>query len=152
MSSAQKTLRIICIVLTVLAIIGIVLGLLGMATGGLIGAVSVSNEGAAELAAQGYSSDAGLGAGILVGGASLAILISGIIDLIIAILGLRGAKDPSKIGPFRVFCIIGIVLCVLGVLACFTGSVDASTAISNVISLALVIWCFVLTNKIKAQS
>ena len=152
MNSTQKTLRILCIITVIMAILCIIVGVLSMGAGGLIGIASTTNEGASELAAQGYDSSTGVAAGVLVGALGVGIIISGIIDLIIGLLGMRGAKDPSKIGPFWVFCIIGIVLNALSVIGCFMQGADATNIVSNIISLALVVWCFFLANKIKTQA
>ena len=151
MTSAQKTLRVISIIIVVFAVIGIILGLLGMAGGGILGAASSTTEVSNELAKEGYTSSDGAAAGILVMVGGLVVIISAVIDLIVGILGMRGAKDPSKIGAFFVICIIGIVLAVLSLISAIGGGSDASSILSNVISLVLIIWCFYLANKIKNE-
>lgn len=77
-------------------------------------------------------------------------LISGVIDLLIGIFGLRGAKDPRKIGPFFVFSIIGLVLSILNLIISLTsGVIDLTTIGSNIVSVALLIGCVVLANKVR---
>ena len=77
-------------------------------------------------------------------------LISGVIDLLIGIFGLRGAKDPRKIGPFFVFSIIGLVLSILNLIISLTSGVsDLTTIGSNIVSVALLIGCVVLANKVR---
>ena len=153
MSSTQKTLRVICIIIIVFAVIGILAGLAVMGLGGLIGGVSATDPSALSTSIDGLTAEEtaalGVGAGVFTGVIGFIVVISALIDLLIGILGLRGAKDPAKIGPFSVFCIIGIVLNALSLIAGVAQGSDASTIISSIISLALVIWCYVLARKIK---
>ncbi|MDO4502843.1 MAG: hypothetical protein Q4D06_06630 [Coriobacteriia bacterium] len=143
-SGPQKTLKVISIVLIVLAAIGLLMGLVAIAGGAMIGA-------AGSVPGSTIDADQAMAAGVMTGAMGLVVIFANVVDLIIGILGLRGANDPSKIGPFYVMTIIGMVLTGLGVLsALFSGS-DLSTMASNVISLALIVWCFVLARNIKGQ-
>ena len=108
----------------VLAALSIVGGLLLMAGGGLLGSVANNPEVVGDITATINSEgvtvtqeQAGIvvaGVGILGGAMSI---LGGILMLIVGILGVRGANDPRKIGPFRVFAIIGLVFSILGILA-----------------------------------
>ena len=53
-----------------------------------------------------------LGVLIILSGASLIALAMGLVQLVVAAFGLRGSKDASKIGPFRIL-IWGISLVIL---------------------------------------
>ena len=153
MSGAQKTLKVLAIITIVFAVIAIIAGLMGLMGGGILGAASGTSEVQNALTSEGYSASDGSYLAIVVVFAGFVALIEGVIDLIVGILGLRGANDPSKIGPFRIICIVGIVLAIINLLlAAITTNPDASTIISAIISLVLIIWCFYLANKIKNQN
>ncbi len=90
-----------------------------------------------------------LGAGLMFVLAVISI-ISGVVDLIIGILGVRGANNPDKIGPFFVIAIIGLVLAAIGVVfPLLTGSADFSSMPSTLVQLVILIVCVVLANNIR---
>ena len=135
MTGSQKAIKIISIILIVVGIVALIAGLLTFAGGmALVGA----GAEASSIDQQFYVSSAGLffvlGAGALISG----------------IFGLRGAKDPRKIGPFFVFSIIGLVLSILNLIISLTSGVsDLTTIGSNIVSVALLIGCVVLANKVR---
>ena len=140
MTGSQKAIKIISIILIVVGIVALIAGLITFAGGmALVGA----GAEASSIDQQFYVSSAGL---FFVLGAGA--LISGVIDLLIGIFGLRGAKDPRKIGPF--FSIIGLVLSILNLVISLTSGVsDLTTIGSNIVSVALLIGCVVLANKVR---
>ena len=141
MTGSQKAIKIISIILIVVGIVALIAGLITFAGGmALVGA----GAEASSIDQQFYVSSAGL---FFVLGAGA--LISGVIDLLIGIFGLRGAKDPRKIGPFFVFSIIGLVLSILNLVISLTGVSDLTTIGSNIVSVALLIGCVVLANKVR---
>lgn len=142
MTGSQKAIKIISIILIVVGIVALIAGLITFAGGmALVGA----GAEASSIDQQFYVSSAGL---FFVLGAGA--LISGVIDLLIGIFGLRGAKDPRKIGPFFVFSIIGLVLSILNLVISLTSGVsDLTTIGSNIVSVALLIGCVVLVNKVR---
>lgn len=81
-----------------------------------------------------------LGVGTIVGGA---------INLLIGFLGLRGAKNPKKIGAFFVLCIIGLVLGVAGIVL---NIVNGAFQWTNLISVVIVAVCTYLATAIKKQA
>ncbi|MEG2531241.1 MAG: hypothetical protein RR822_06375 [Raoultibacter sp.] len=126
-SSAQKWLRILSIILIVFSILSILAGLLLFAGGSVVGASIIDTASDEDAMAVGLT---------LAGG--LILLVSGIVDLIIGLFGLRGAKNPKKIGVFFVLAIIGVVVAALGLISTLTsGPLDAASIISGLISLAL---------------
>ena len=139
MSGSQKALKIISILLLVWAILLIGFGAF-LAFGAQSGAVSgetLSLDGSVvDASAVGMA----LGIGTVIGGA---------VNLVIALLGLRGSKNPRKIGAFFVLCIIGVVLGLIG-----TGMNIAQGTFqwNSLVSLALVVVCTVLANNIKKQA
>ena len=82
-------------------------------------------------------------------GLGVGFVIAGVIDLVIALLGLRGAKNPKKIGAFFVLCVIGLVL---GVVGAAMQIMQGTFQWSSLVSVALVLVCTVLANNIKKQA
>ena len=137
MSGSQRALKIICILLIAWAVILIAFGAFltfgsGFATGNIVDSQGATVDAAAMSIA--------LGIGTVVGG---------VVNLIIALLGLRGAKNPRKIGAFFVLCIIGVVL---GLISLGMSIAQGSFQWSSIVSLALVIVCTVLASSIKKQA
>lgn len=142
MTGSQKAIKVLSIIVIVVAILSIVAGLVTCA-GGAAGVMAGADASAAE------QQQLALGAGVLfvlAGGA----LVSGVIDLIVGLLGLRGAKDPNKIMPFFVIAIIGAVFAVLNLIGCFTsGQLDGTSIASAVVQLALMVVCVILANNVR---
>ena len=138
-SGAQTALKVISIIMIILAVISIIGGL-GFAG---LGLSSVAVLGAEEMTDEMY-----LGAG-LVSVLGAIVIVQGVVDLIIAILGLRGANNPSKIGAFLVICYIGLILYIISLVA---GLVMGSFSMSTLASLVLVIVCLLLARSIKKQA
>ncbi|WP_080797121.1 hypothetical protein [Arabiibacter massiliensis] len=141
-SSSQKALKVIAIIMIVFAALSIAAGLLAMAGGGLAGYVGVD------------SSDDGA---VMLGGFAMLLgfvaLLGGAIDLLIGIFGLRGANDPSKIGVFYVFAIIGLVLAVLDALGTFFGgNADGSDIFGAIVGIILPLVCVLLASNIKKEN
>ncbi|MEF9876542.1 MAG: hypothetical protein RR772_06505, partial [Gordonibacter sp.] len=68
---------------------------------------------------------------------------------IIGFLGLRGAKNPRKVGPFFVLCIIGLVLGLIGLgMSLAQGSFDPS----SLVNVAIMAVCLYLASKVKQQA
>lgn len=141
MTGSQKAIKVLSIIVIVVAILSIVAGLVTCA-GGAAGVMAGADASAAE-------QQLALGTGVLfvlAGGA----LVSGIIDLIVGLLGLRGAKDPNKIMPFFVIAIIGAVFAALNLIGCFTsGQLDGTSIASAVVQLALMVVCVILANNVR---
>lgn len=122
----------------------IIASILGIASGALM----LAGSSLPELAETSVATEEG------VINASNAVLALGIVSigtsivyLIIGILGWRGAKHPSKIGPFFWLSIIGAVLGVLGlVMNLFDGT---SIAAASVIQVILVLVCVYLAYTIR---
>lgn len=137
MSGSQRVLKIISILLIVWAVILIAFGaFLAFGSGFATGYV-VDSQGAAVDAA---TMSIALGVGTIIGG---------VVNLVIALLGLRGAKNPRKIGAFFVLSIIGVVL---GLISLGMGIAQGTFQWSSLVSLALVVVCAVLAYNIKKQA
>ena len=140
MSGSQKVIKFVSVLTIILAIITIVGGI---ALGGLGG-----------LAIGGAAADPTLDEDIAYGGvyfmaAAVILIVGAIIDIIVGILGLRGAKDPNKIGAFRVFVVIGLIFAILDLVATFLlGTPDATTIAGDVIRLVLIVILLICANNV----
>lgn len=136
MSGSQKALKVVSIILIVYAIIA--------AAFGVFMAVGASLLGGQTVDVNGTTIEAGLMASVLGG----TIIVGAVINFIIGLLGLRGAKDAQKIGPFFVLCIIGVALSFVSL-----GMSLAQGTFSpfSLISLAIIIVCLVLASKVRNQ-
>lgn len=140
MSGSQKALKIISIVLIVYAALMLLLGAL-MAAGSQVPGMSGTTIDMGD----GTAMDASMAAVAL----GVGTVIGGVVYLVIALLGLRGAKNPAKIGAFFVLCVIGLVLGVIGV---GMSIVQGSLQWQSLVGLALIAVCTFLAAKIKKQA
>ena len=142
MTGSQKVIKVVSILVIIVAILSILLGL-ASCVGGFAGVAASSGVSESE------QETLALGAGVLffLGGGAI---ISGVIDLIVGLLGLRGAKNPDKIMPFFVIAIIGVVFAVLNLAGCFTsGQLDGTSIVSAIVQLALMALCVYLANNVR---
>lgn len=140
MSGARKALKIMSILTIVMAIIQII-------TAGLIVFGSSFMVGMQEAELDGTTVDVG----VALMGVGIMALVSSVVSLIVGILGVRGANDPTKIGPYKIIAIIGLVLCILqAAMFLFTGQI-ASYGISGVLSLVFVAVLVFLAFKIEKE-
>lgn len=140
MSGARKALKIMSILTIVMAIIQII-------TAGLIVFGSSFMVGMQEAKLDGTTVDVG----VALMGVGIMALVSSVVSLIVGILGVRGANDPTKIGPYKIIAIIGLVLCILqAAMFLFTGQI-ASYGISGVLSLVFVAVLVFLAFKIEKE-
>lgn len=140
MSGARKALKVMSILTIVMAIIQII-------TAGLIVFGSSFMVGMQEAELDGTTVDVG----VALMGVGIMALVSSVVSLIVGILGVRGANDPTKIGPYKIIAIIGLVLCILqAAMFLFTGQI-ASYGISGVLSLVFVAVLVFLAFKIEKE-
>lgn len=127
MSQERKLLKIFCFLLVIDAVACVVLG--------------VMTVSGADPAQQPW----GLALGVWE-------IVAGILWLVLAGAGIRGANTPRRVGPARALGIVGAVLAVAGIaLAVVPGDVDASIA-APVVSLVLAVACAVLSGKVAEQA
>ncbi|BAK44280.1 hypothetical protein [Eggerthella sp. YY7918] len=138
MSGSQKALKVISIILIVWALLGLLLGIF-FAGGSLLPGIS---EKAVDVGGGSINMAA---AAMIIG--VLAIFCS-LVYLVVAILGLRGAKNPQKIGVFFVMCIIGLVLAILAIALDIMNGVFDWT---NLLDLVIIIVCTILAQNIRKQ-
>ena len=168
-SGSQVALKVISIIQIVIAILGIILSLVLIASGPLVG--SLANDPEVVSNVSGVVSESGVDMqisgqeGIFLFSGFVMILgvialIGSVFDLIVGILGVRGANNPAKIGPFFVFAIIGLILAIGQVIFSIVGLVSAdaatsasasSTIWSSIIQFGLMIVIVALANNIRHQ-
>ncbi len=147
-SGSQKALLVLSIINIVFAVLAILAGVSFMLGGSLLGAVS-SSEAAAALSGTGITQGQ---AGALVGIAGYAILFSGVVELILGILGVRAANDNQKIMPVWVLAIIQVVLCAISLVTTITGGSFGTNGVSSIVALiiaGIIMW---LANNIKKEA
>ena len=156
-SGAQKTLKVISVITIIIAILVMAFAVLLIIAGGIVGANLENAEVAASLnssefqesglsAEQTVALTAGFG---IFGG--IFVLIDGLLSLIVGILGIRGSNDPRKIGPFRVFAIIGFIFSLIYIfILCFGAGTWENwiAAGANVVVTGICVW---LAMKIRSQ-
>lgn len=79
-------------------------------------------------------------------------LVSGVIDVLVGCLGVRGANNPEKIGAYFVLVIIAFVFDVIEVVLAIIGGSDASSLASTIMP-AIVSGIFVfIAYKVKSEA
>ncbi len=130
MSAAQKHVKIVCFIVLAIAVVSLIGGIYMLATSG-----SLSGE------------DQQLALGVGVAG-----ILDAVVDFVYVALGIRGANTPRKIGPFRVFSLIAVVLYVVSVIyLAVTNAASLATisGASNIVGLVLTGYGFYESNAIK---
>ena len=151
-SGSQKALLVISIIGIIGAVLGIIVGALVIAGGGLIGAVpqsQVDADTAASLAEAGITTGQ---AGALVGIVGGLALFASILELIISILGVRAANDNQKIKPVWILSIISVVFGVINLISAIVQGPFGGQAPSLIIGIAwslVVLW---IANNIKQEA
>ena len=144
-SGSQKALRVISIVLVVFAVISIVLGLafLALIAAGLgTDAVNAMDPNDPDLVA-------GIAVGLVLG---VVLVGSGVVDLVVGALGLRGARDPRKVKPFFVLCVIVLAIEVAGDVWLAAQGMLSSIGASGAVELLVIGACTWLAYDIMRQS
>lgn len=137
MSGSQKALKVVSVLLIIYAVAMAAFGIFMVAGGSFLVGETVDVDGTAQAA---NVMAAALGAGTIAGG---------VIDLIIGLLGLRGAKNPRKVGPFFVLCIIGLVL---GLVSLGMSIAQGSFNLWSLVSLVIIAVCLYLSAQVKKQA
>lgn len=130
MSAAQKHVKIVCFIVLAIAVVSLIGGIYMLATSG-----SLSGE----------NQQLALGVGV-------AGILDAVVDFVYVALGIRGANTPRKIGPFRVFSLIAVVLYVVSVIyLAVTNAASLATisGASNIVGLVLTGYGFYESNAIK---
>ncbi len=144
MTGSQKALKVISIIVIILAVLCIIAGaLLLIPNLAYVEAGFPNVEGADQLTVA-----AGTAFVLLIG---TFILVSGVIDLIVGILGLRGAKDPKKIGGFFAIAVIGLILAAINLaITLFSGQqLDFAALSASIAQIVVMLICVILANNVR---
>ena len=129
MCGLQKALKLICIFSAIWSALGCVVGIFI-----LLGVPFVMGD---TLMVGGVDVDAAITYGVT----GSIVLFSFAFNLIVAFLGIRGAKDPAHIGVFKVVAFISVVLSILAIASdVYSGQIQRigwSSIISTLFMLAL---------------
>ena len=134
-SGSQKALRVISIVLG-LAFLALIAAGLGT------DAVNAMDPNDPDLVA-------GIAVGLVLG---VVLVGSGVVDLVVRALGLRGARDPRKVKPFFVLCVIGLAIEVAGDVWLAAQGMLSSIGASGAVELLVIGACTWLAYDIMRQS
>lgn len=151
-SGSQKFLLVISIIGIIGAVLGIILGALTIAGGGIIGATPSSQLTADQASALSSAGVTTGQAGAVVGVVGIVVLIASLIELITSILGVRAANDNQKIKPVWILSIIAVIGSIVGIIsAVVQGSFggQAPSLIVSVIWSLLMLW---VANNIKQEA
>lgn len=147
MSGYRKFLKVFSIIEIVLAVLTLVLALASMgiiALGPEVTSETVSADGVTLTVGQTFAAFGAIA------------LISGVIDLIVGILGVRGANNPEKIGAYLVLAVIAFLFdaveLVLTIISMAQGTADANGLLSALISAALNGALVYIAYKIKSEA
>ncbi|MEG1561692.1 MAG: hypothetical protein RR323_04750 [Raoultibacter sp.] len=135
MTGSQKALNVLSIIILVLGILAALLGIFFIA-----GATMLQGSKIEGVDAQTLSTMMGV-----------VMIIGALVNVVIGIMGRRGAKDPAKIKPFFVLCVIGLVLYVMSIIGAFTTG-DVLALLNCLFSLVLVIPCLFFADKVKKEA
>lgn len=139
MSGSQKALKVISILMIVWAIFTILLGAF-LAAGSAVPGMSAESIDMGGSTTDMATAAVALGIGIIVGG---------VINLIIALFGLRGARNPHKVGAFFVLCIIGLILGIVGLVM---NIMQGTFQWASIVGMVLLIVCTLLASSVKKQA
>ena len=157
-SGAQYALKVISVITIIFSILLIAFAVLLIVAGGIVGASLDDPQVTGSMDIQMYGDVSGISAeqavaltagfGILGG---IFVAIDGVISLIVGILGIRGSNDPTKIGAFLVFAIIGFVLSLIYIVILCFGAGTWENWIAAGIDVAITAICVWLAMKIRGQ-
>lgn len=147
-SASQKVLLVISIIDIIGAALMLLAGLAFMLGGAVIGAIDPT-EASEALSGTGVTQGQ---IGIFVGVGGFVIIMAGVIELVLGILGVRAANDNQKIMPVWIVSIISLAFGIIGLIAIIAGGAFATQGVSGIVSLiisALMLW---VANNIKKEA
>lgn len=139
MSGSQKALKVISILLLIWGILMLLLGVF-LTAGSQVPGMSAESMDVNGTTMNMATAAIGIGVGTIV---------AGVVYVVIALLGLRGAKNPRKIGAFFVMCIIGLIFGIAGLVL---DIMNGALAWNDIVSVLIVVVCTCLAQSIKKQA
>lgn len=149
-SGSQKILRVISIIDIVGGVLMLILGLMTTVAGGLLG--GAAGSATLDLVEEGIDpSDVGA-LSMLTTALAVIVIVEAIISIIEGVLGLRAAKDATKIMPVWILAIITLVASAIGLIMVFVNGTFASDGITSICTLVMDGLMFWIANNIKNEA
>ena len=137
MSNSQKYINIISILNIIGGAIFIVLAIVGFAGKSAVGnAALVEQAGTADAPAMANA--------FLIG-----MIASGALSLITGILGIRAAKDATKVKPVFILSAISLAIVVIGLIGSIISGSFSISGLLELVAPGLMFWC---ANNVKKQA
>ena len=137
MSGSQKYIKIVSILNIIGGAFYVLIGILGFLGKGLVG-----NEALIEQA--GGDSSAPMAANVFL----IVMIVIGLFSLVVGILGVRAANDPSKIGPVFTLAVVSLIISVANLFVGVFGGNFSIYSLIECVPPALMTWC---ANNVKKQ-
>ena len=137
MSASQKYIKIVSILNIIGGAFYVLIGILGFLGKGLVG-----NEALIEQA--GGDSSAPMAANVFL----IVMIVIGLFSLVVGILGVRAANDPSKIGPVFTLSVVSLIISVVNLFVGIFGGNFSVYSLIECVPPALMTWC---ANNVKKQ-
>lgn len=137
MSASQKYIKIVSILNIIGGAFYVLIGILGFLGKGLVG-----NEALIEQA--GGDSSAPMAANVFL----IVMIVIGLFSLVVGILGVRAANDPSKIGPVFTLAVVSLIISVVNLFVGIFGGNFSVYSLIECVPPALMTWC---ANNVKKQ-
>lgn len=137
MSESQKYIKIVSILNIIGGAFYVLIGILGFLGKGLVG-----NEALIEQA--GGDSSAPMAANVFL----IVMIVIGLFSLVVGILGVRAANDPSKIGPVFTLAVVSLIISVVNLFVGVFGGNFSIYSLIECVPPALMTWC---ANNVKKQ-
>lgn len=137
MSGSQKYIKIVSILNIIGGAFYVLIGILGFLGKGLVG-----NEALIEQAGGDSSAPAAANVFLIV------MIVIGVFSLVVGILGVRAANDPSKIGPVFTLAVVSLIISVVNLFVGIFGGNFSIYSLIECVPPALMTWC---ANNVKKQ-
>ena len=144
MTGSQKALKVISVIVIILAVLCVLAGV----------ALLIPNIAYVEAD---FPNVEGADRATVAAGAALmlvisaVLIVSGVIDLIVGILGLRCAKAPKRIGGFFALAVIGLIIAAINLaITLFSAQqLDFTTLSAPIAQLVVMLICVILANNVR---
>lgn len=142
MTTSRKILYVLSIISLVFAVIAVIFGIMAVA-------VSGASEMASDASMQSISDAMGMSVADLVVVAGIVFIIDGVLEIFVSILGIRGAKNPNKMGLLTVLCGIAAVLSVIGTISGMVNGNMHPMYLETIITVVIFILCLNIRKEAK---
>ena len=146
-NNAKTSLKILGILSIILSIPGLLFGI-GLFSGSKIITENFIKSGSADA---GSADEVFALTGLMIV-AGIFVLVSAIVDLLLGIFSVRGAKDASKIKPAYVLSIVALVLSLISLIVDFAVNTSVSTILDGAAGIVIAIVIFWCANTIRKNA